>query len=164
MQTVVNHPRISCELSIQMPKATFASIDKTKSVILSSNGMCLFTIWPWQSHVALSSTASLEHFPPLSSCDIRNSQLFWKIGWPLPHHSLHFLSLARESAADVVVGQEATSVCQLCHKYKQGRGSLYGVPAQGQGCVMTSSRLGWLVETLWLYFMLCHFRGEWGCN
>lgn len=55
----------------------------------------------------------------------------------LPHTSLHFLRVTSRDR-----WQEATSVCQLCHKYIQGRGSVYGVPAQGRGCVMTSSCLG----------------------
>lgn len=62
------------------------------------------------------------------------TSLILRIGRPLPHHSLHFLRLAGErAAADVAVWQEATSVCQLSHKYKQGRGSIYGVPARGPG-------------------------------
>lgn len=61
---------------------------------------------------------------------------------PLPPFSLG-LGLTREGGADVAIWQEAISVCQEHHKYKQGREEAFmaSLPARGWGCVMTSSCL-----------------------
>lgn len=100
-------------LNILMPKVTFASKDKSTSVMLSSSGVCLCDcdhhMWFYRLRSAQSFSLSSSScgIPVLSCCE--------KMGWPLPRRSLHFL--ARASAADLAIWQEATSVCQLRHKY-----------------------------------------------
>lgn len=45
---------------------------------------CVCLLSKCDRHVVLSSTDSSEHLPPLSSCDLSDSQLLWNIGWPPP--------------------------------------------------------------------------------
>lgn len=70
-------------------------------------------------------------------------------GSSLPHSYIHFLSPISRRALLLPFGRGPhLLVTSAINIYIQGRKSIYGVPAQGHGCVMTSSRFEWLVETL----------------
>lgn len=112
---------------------------------------------------------SSEYFPPLSSCDIHDSQLVWKISRtpPPPHlslHRLHFLSLARESAVAMwPFGTKPHLFVNYPININRPEEAFVSPPRAGDVSWHHHAADDWW-KTLRSYFMLCHFRGEWGCN